>query len=307
VKINYKGLGSYRLSNAQVELVVTLDVGPRILHFGFAGGPNEFAQFLDTPGGETAIALPVASGEWKMYGGHRFWHAPEANPRSYAPDNSPLTFEERPGFVRVIQPTEITTGLQKEIDIQLWSDAAHARLTHRLRNHNLWPIEVAPWALSVMAPGGVAILPLPPRTLWSDDNLLPTGQLTLWSYTDLSDPRWTLGRQYVLLRQDPQRAEVQKLGLRAPAGWAAYANGGRLFVKTFAYDAQAVYPDLGSPLEVFVCAEFLELETLGPLARLEPGAAVEHVEDWFLFRDVVQPRTEADVEAHVLPKINVTP
>jgi len=295
-KIIHKGLGSYRLSNAQVELVVTLDVGPRVIHFGFVGGENEFAQFLDTSGGPT-------SGEWRMLGGHRFWHSPEANPRTYEPDNSPLRLEEHPDFARVIQPTESTTGLQKEIDLRLWPDAAHVRLTHRLRNHNLWPIELAPWALSVMAPGGTAILPLPPHAPWAPGSLLPTNQLTLWSYTDLSDPRWTLGRQFILARQDPHVAEFQKLGVRTPEGWAAYANGGRLFVKAVAHDAHATYPDFNSPLEVFISGDFLELETLGPLTRLEPGATVEHVEDWFLFRDVAQPRDEAEMEKYVLPRV----
>ncbi len=293
--ITYQALGAYRLANAEVELIVTLEVGPRILHFGFVGGANEFAQVANLPDEEV--------GGWKMYGGHRFWHAPEANPRSYAPDNAPLTLETHADFIRVIQPTEPSTGIQKELDIQLWPDAAHARITHRLRNQLLWPVELAPWALSVMAPGGTAILPLPPRQPWAAENLLPTGQLTLWSYTNLADPRWTLGQQYVLLRQDPARAEYQKLGVSTAAGWAAYANGGRLFLKTFAHDPRAVYPDFNSPVEAFVCAEFLELETLGPLTRLDPGRTVEHVEDWFLFREVTTPRNDEEVERHVLPKI----
>lgn len=47
----------------------------------------------------------------------------------------------------------------------------------------------------------------------------------------------------------------------------------------------------------------LEIETPGPTARLEPPAFVEHVEDWFLFRDVPTPEKDSDVVAHVLPRI----
>jgi hypothetical protein len=47
-----------------------------------------------------------------------------------------------------------------------------------------------------------------------------------------------------------------------------------------------------------------ELETLGPLARLEPGgAAVEHVETWDLLKDIPQPANEADVLQSVLPAV----
>jgi hypothetical protein len=287
---------SHRLANALAEILVTTDVGPRIVHFGFIGGENHLGPnpaHLGQTGGET----------WKDYGGHRLWHAPEAAPRTYAPDNDPVTVEAHGGFVRFIQATERATGIQKEIDVHLSSNAAHARLTHRLRNHNLWAVQIAPWALTVVARGGTAVLPLPPRRPWSPETFLPTSQLTLWAYTNLSDPRWTLGHKYILLRQDPARAEFQKIGLRTPEGWAAYARNGELFVKTFVYEPQAQYPDFNSPLEAFTNADVLELETLGPLEPLAPGASVEHVEHWHLFRGVATPHNDAEVEANVLPRV----
>jgi hypothetical protein len=155
--------------------------------------------------------------------------------------------------------------------------------------------------LTVVAPGGSAILPLPPRHPWDENHFLPTSQLTLWPYTDLTDPRWTLGERFILLRHDPRRSAFQKIGVRVSEGWIAYARGGELFVKTFIVDAQAPYPDLDTPLEVFANAEVLEMETLGPLVTLAPGAAVEHVEDWHLFRNVAVPHNDAEVAAHVLP------
>jgi hypothetical protein len=39
----------------------------------------------------------------------------------------------------------------------------------------------------------------------------------------------------------------------------------------------------------------LELETLGPLTVLPPGATVEHIEDWWLFRDVPFPEGDEGV------------
>ncbi|MBR4717577.1 MAG: hypothetical protein IKP09_05900, partial [Lentisphaeria bacterium] len=40
------------------------------------------------------------------------------------------------------------------------------------------------------------------------------------------------------------------------------------------------YPDLGSSIEVYTEGGYLELETLGPLAILEPGDEVTHSEYW---------------------------
>lgn len=295
-KIEYKGWPNcYKLANDKVELVVTGDVGPRVIRFALAGGENIMREYEET--------LGVTGGdEWNIFGGHRLWHAPEAKPRSYYPDNSPVEVEEHEGFVRIIQPTEPTTGIQKEIDIVLSSDTAHATLTHRLRNNNLWAVTLAPWALSVLAQGGTAIVPIPPRGS-HEEHLLPTNTLTLWAYTNMSDPRWTWGEKYILLRQDPNAAVPQKIGAMVPDGWAAYVRSGDLFVKTFAFLPGLEYPDFGCSVETFTNADMLELETVAPLARLEPGAVVEHIEDWYLFDEVPTPAKDTDVDMHVLPKV----
>jgi hypothetical protein len=295
-KVNYRGWeNSLRLSNELMDLVVTTDVGPRIIRCGFVGEENEFKEYADQSG--------LAGGdEWRSYGGHRLWHAPEVQARTYCPDNGPVAFEERGDLTRLIQPVEPTTGIQKEMDILLDPASASVRVTHRLRNLSLWSVELAPWAISVMDVGGTSILPLPPRRPQAE-SLLPTHSLTYWSYTDLSDPRWRIGRSFILLRQDPAHESPQKVGLMAPAGWIAYARKGHLFVSRAAHVPGAVYPDFGSSLETYVRGDMLEIETLGPMARLEPHAFVDHVEYWFLFRDVPTPENDADVVAHVLPKI----
>lgn len=285
----------YRLSNGLIDVIVTSDIGPRIMRVGFVGGPNHFVV-------DAALQGQMGGGEWRPYGGHRLWHAPEVFPRTYAPDNGPVTAKAHGDALRLTQPTETATGIQKEMDVRLWPDQARVMVTHRLRNHNAWPVELAPWALSVMAAGGVAILPLPPRAPHGPEHLQPAGRLLYWAYTDFADPRWTWGRRAILLRQDPARQEYQKIGLDTPEGWVAYARDGELFIKTYAVTPGARYPDLGASLEAFVSGEILELETLGPLAALAPGGAVEHVEQWHLFREVPQPQTEADVNAHVRPR-----
>jgi hypothetical protein len=286
----------YRLTNGVWELVVTTDVGPRVIRCGFAGADNEFKEYPDHLGQK-------GGGDWRVYGGHRLWHAPEHKTRTYFPDNSPVKVEARDNAVRLVQEIESTTGIQKEIELVMAPDAACATVTHRLRNTNPSPVTLAPWALTVMAPGGTAILPLPPRGSHPED-LLPGSTLTLWKYTDMSDPRWTWGRKYILLRQDSARTvNPQKIGAAAPDGWAAYARGGHLFLKTFRHDPAATYPDRGCSVEVFTNQDMLELETLGPLVALSPGAAVEHVEQWRLFRDVPIPRNDADIDAHIVPLV----
>ena len=276
-----------RLGNERIELMVTTDVGPRIIYLGFLGRDNEFATYPDMLGATGGDA-------WRIYGGHRLWHAPEHPVRTYWPDNVPVHVEAHDGFVRFIQPEEGNTGIVKEMDVALHPTEARVRITHRLINRNLWAITLAPWALSVMAPGGVGVIPLPPRGEHPRD-LLPSSSLTLWPYTDMSDRRWTWGQRFILLKQEPGNAKPQKIGAFTPDGWVAYARRGHLFIKQFDVDGRATYPDRNSTVELFTNADMLEVETLGPLTTLDPGAAVAHTELWTLVEGVPQPETERDV------------
>jgi hypothetical protein len=295
-KINYGGWPNcYRLSNGQIELVITTDVGPRVIRFGFTGEGNEFYEdprTLGTTGGNA----------WNIFGGHRLWHSPEVPGRTDVPDNGPLSLEEHGDFARTVQPVEPGVGIQKEMDFALVPDKAQVKVVHRLHNRGPWTVELAPWALSVMAAGGRAILPLPPRGSHTE-NLLPKNALSMWAYTDMADARWIWGRKYIMLRQDSNQPNPQKIGLTNFEGWAAYARGGHLFLKTFTPQAGVSYPDYESTVEIFTNTDMLELETLGPTVKLNPGQSVEHAENWYLFRDVQEPESDADVDQYVLPKV----
>jgi hypothetical protein len=295
-KLAYAGWENcYRLSNGTIELVVTADVGPRIIRFALEGGENMFKEYPDMVG-------KTGGDEWRIYGGHRLWHAPEVSPRSYSPDNSPVEVAESEGCVHVKQPVEEDTGIEKELVIKIAPQAPRVTVTHCLTNTLPWAVELAPWALTVMGEGAKAIIPLPPRGS-HEENLLPANTLTMWAYTDMTDPRWTWGRKYIMLQQDPKATAPQKIGAMVPDGWAAAARLGDLFVKRFRHDPCAQYPDWGCSVETFTNEDMLELETVAPLAKLGPGCCVEHTENWFLFKDVPAPSTDEDVDRDILPRV----
>jgi len=296
--VEYKGWKrNVRLANGKVELVATLQVGPRIIHLAPTGGKNLFMNYRDQMGtrGEKT---------WRNRGGHRLWVAPEDPVATYFPDNGPVEAEELPGGVRLVAEPETANGVQKEMDIALDAKRARVRVVHRIKNIGGKALDLSPWALSVMAPGGVAVVPLPQRGEHPRD-LLPNQRIVLWPYTDLGDKRLTMDTRAILLRQKKGGRAI-KLGFSNPEGWAAYAVHGCLFVKRFGFDAKAEYPDMGCSTELFTNTEMLEVESLGPMAHLAPGAAVEHVEEWFLFEDVAAPKTSADIEKHIRPVVEKT-
>lgn len=263
-----------RLSNDVAELMVTLDVGPRILSFRHHGGPNPFCVYPEQAGTQN-------DAEWRIRGGHRLWVAPEHPVDTYRPDNAPVAWEAfHDHAVRLTAPNDSSTGLQKEIDLTLDADAARVTVLHRLIRTGSTPVTVAPWALTVMAAGGTAVLPQPPLGSHPRD-LQPNRKLVLWPYTSLADPRWIFGERYILLRHDPARGPT-KIGFGLPGAWCGYLLDGTFFLKQFSWQPDASYADGGCNAEVFANPRMLELESLGPLRTLNPGDTIEHLETWSL-------------------------
>jgi hypothetical protein len=283
--------GCIRLSNGEIELVATTAIGPRIIRLGFVGGQNLFHNYPATLG-------RTGGREWNNYGGHRLWHAPEVVPRTYAPDNVPVE-HAWDGETLILRNAEEPNGLEKETRVTLSPNSPRVEVAHRIVNRNPWAVELAAWALSVMAPGGRAIYPqedFKPHP----DCLVPARPLVLWHFTDMSDPRWTWGRKYVQLRQDPTATTKQKAGFLNSKGWAAYVLGGDAFIKGYPCEPGATYADMGCNTETYTDSDMLEVETLGPLTRLEPGAHVDHVESWLLAKADCGP-SDADIDANILP------
>jgi hypothetical protein len=301
-RLEYDGHpGCLKLTNGTVEVVVTTASGPRILHYGLVGGRNILGRAPDA-------SLDTAFGTWRAVGGHRLWHAPEHNPRSYVPDDDPLEVEELgERWVRLVQPVEKQTGIQKEMTLALADEGTALTIEHVLTNHGVWGVDLAPWALTILdgEGGGTVILPQEPYRSHNDE-LLPARPMVLWHYTDLSDPRWKIGPKLVRLRVDADHAEPQKLGIADKQGWAAYAHAGLLFVKRFDYDDTSIYPDEGSNCETYTAGSFVELETLGPVHHVLPGDYAEHTETWYLFDGFEPGESENDVAAAVGERIAET-
>lgn len=299
-KVEYKGWHNcYRVTNGEVELIVTGDVGPRVIRFGFVGGQNLFKEFPEQLG---------KSGEEKfqLRGGDRVWKAPEDPIATWAPDNVPVEISVTGNGLIARAPVEPLTHLRKEIEIQMTAGGTGVTVIHRITNQSLFPLQFSAWALTMMAPGGVAVSGFPPRGK-HPENLEATNPLVMWAYTNLADKRWTFTRKYLTLRQDPHNSDAQKLGVFNPRTWAAYVLDGEAFIKRTAADPRATYPDFGCSFETFTNNEFLEMETLSPVKNVLPGETIELAEHWSLHRNVrLASLTDDAIDAALLPLLEAT-
>lgn len=259
-----------RLENDHLILDYLLESGPRIVRLiPRALGENLLAETPD-------YLLPSPHGPFRLWGGHRLWHAPETAARTYAPDDGDLCVVTRGDEVTLTRDEPIT-GIRKEMVITLQPDEPRARLTHRLTNTGLWPVELAPWAITQLRPGGTAVLPT--GGAGDAEGLLPDRLFALWPYSRWGDPRFRPGEEAIEIDALPI-AQPFKLGTMNRAGWMAYRYGNVTFIKRWTPRPAQPHVDFGCNAEVYAGERHIELESLGPLTRLSPGETVEHVEEW---------------------------
>lgn len=282
------------ISNNIIELVATLDIGPRIIRFATVNGPNEFGELNFTKNEPTHDDFKAFGdfGNWNTYGGHRLWASPESHPRTYIPDNMPINHRIIGNKLILTGHLQQWTGQIFEMEIEMSETEPIVYVNHIIKNMNPWPVELAPWAISVMAPGGFEIIPWPTK----NTGLLNNRLLSIWPYTKMNDERVNFGENFITLRQDINSTCPFKIGLNNEHGYSAYFNHGNMFIKYFKPVEGAVYPDGGMTFETYTNNKILEIESLGALVKLNYGESTSHQETWKLVKNITPPALNSEIE-----------
>lgn len=253
--IKWNGWNAIQCNNGNCELIVGTSAGPRILSLRYKGGANLLYE------DKTDFRV----GEWRIYGGHRFTTAPE-NDESYYPDNAPCDVQIDVSAVQITAPRR-PNGTRLSLRITQATDGEGFDLEHVLEYQGKGAWTGALWVITCV--------PRSARMLAA----CTTSSIHCWPDTD---PRnWELVND---------RMTVKPGDFRAKAGWymdhaelTAIQPSGTLIIKATSTALPAEYVDNGSNVEVFVCADFTELETLSEKRRILPGASAQHRQQWRLF------------------------
>lgn len=209
-------------------------------------------------------------------GGHRLWIAPETPETSYLPDNAACMVVTNRDWIEVTAPDN-GSGVGRSIRVTTTDRGFTIGNTlHNVTERQIGPI--APWAITQFPVNGTAIAPL--RAPADAHDLHGAHAVVFWKYSDPTDPRLTIGGDHILVAGTDERAAF-KVGLRPGSGTLGYFRNGRLFIK-HSPPVSGDAPDLGARTQIYTGAGFLELETLGATAVLQPGDTVDHEEDWLL-------------------------
>lgn len=267
---------AYRLTLGQAEMIALAEVGPRIISLTVNGGPNLLYVDPETVGGGQG------DGAWHIYGGHRIWLSPETED-AYAPDNAPCQATMEDGALTLTTPVDPDTKLVKTLAI--WAEGERFVVESRILNTSDFINHGAVWCLTCVAPQGAIAFP------WGSSGSWAVKRIQWWA--NWADHSSQIGSEQYQPTQDlfvvRPTGEEGKLGTYAQEGWVALCRDDATLIKSFTPEAHATYPDDGCSLEVYTCADFIEMETLTPLQTLLPGAEIAQREVWTISAQAVDP------------------
>lgn len=285
----YKTFGRVlAIENGDMELYVTLDVGPRIIRYALPGGENFMFEDVNAEIVEQSAAFDdhfYPGAYWRTYGGHRIWLTPEAKPDTYYPDNDPCTYTVNGNVITVTPPAQKASQVAERLVLTVPESGTSVVVRAEATNLADHPQTFGVWQISVMCPNGLAVVP---QTL-RDTGLLHNRRMSLWPYCEMNDARVYWGKTLFTLRQDPSADRPFKVGTSNERGFAAYLCHNAMFVKRMPFYADVPYPDDGCNFETYTNPQILELESLGKLAPVAPGDTVSSEEIWSLTPNVTAP------------------
>lgn len=259
------------LENDAVEIGVALEFGIRIVHLSCKGMENlYYVQPKDRSDNFTTDQ------GWILYGGHRMWLAPESSD-SYYPDNNPVSYTMLENGVLIEQAEDPWKKEKKSLRISFMEDGT-VELLHSFQNTSNETVIGASWGINTLAGGGVAKINFSCGTRGGYN---PKRVVSLWSDTDLHDPRLAFSKESLTATHIDMPGYL-KLGLYSNPGEAVLTNKGQKLTIGFDVAPMEAYMDGGCNFELYLCRQFMELETLGTRTEILPGKTAEHREIWHL-------------------------
>lgn len=288
---NYKSWGwdAWVMHNGIVTIATVPEIGARIMQYDLGNHPSIFVN--DSEIGNTYI--PNSNSQWPNFGGFKNWPAPQ-NKWNWPPPPT-LDFGEYDAFAEtfsdsvsltVTSPVEQwrTPDLRFKRRTTLFNGSSRVKVEQTLINEGSTSQDWSIWDVTqniVQHPGENdfenfwVYFPINPESNYGVEGVRVSESSEAWMGLVAEG---VYGVQYL--------PDAKKIFADSPVGWIAYVDerDHYLYAKTFEIVEDAVYPDDGARIEVWINDNpyYLEVEVLSPVVSLSAnGGTYTFTEDWW--------------------------
>ncbi len=279
----WEGLEAVRFATDKMEAIIVTAFGPRLASFRRPDGQN-FLFWSDDP----ELSYEVDNKEtWFLRGGHRVWttaSGADENESTYVPDNQPCTISFDQDTLTVAGAHDLQTRTTRGMTLRAMDDDT-LHVDNWLRNDGVQLYACGIWALSVTKPcaNSYYLVPLGDGSSWD------TVAIHLFrTWGEGHGPGVFVDEQFTVeddvFRLTPQGRENKRM-IDTPSGCIAMVSPERqasLIIHTEP-EINGHYPPKAN-IAAYVAPDnlFVEMETMGALHTVKPGATTHHYQSWKL-------------------------
>lgn len=262
------------MDSGKTEIAITLDVGPRIISLKKKGGENIMFEDVDDAVNKDVSAIYGLGKKWHIYGGHRIWLSPEHD-GTYYPDNDKVEYEKIENGAVFTPPVWKGVNVATKLSVKfLNAESLEIKMSVTNLADSVVPLSI--WALTVMKCGAKVSIKLNTK----DTGYLANRNLSLWSYSSITDSRLQLKDGEIIVESDVSATTPFKLGTFVEDAVIKYERGDTTFKKSVKGNPQGVYPDFYNNIETYTSNLIHEIETLSEIKNVGFSETLEHTEIW---------------------------
>lgn len=287
------------LTTEEIEIIVTLDYGPRIVSANRIGEPNLIYNKEDP--------------ELERSYGHKMRITLEKSTNAVYCDNSPVRYSPMADGVRFIQTLSDPVQLELNMDIVFDTDIGSFMVVHSVLNQSREDIRLSIYTETPFGTDGFVFIPQ--SNIRESDR--PSRVLSLWENCRWNDERLFIGNHYVTVHSIiPEIEEAGdfkliggdileprlKIGVNNTAGFCGYIDGRLALVKRYVHNRTALYPFSGCSAFATANDGYLSIQNTSPFYLIAPGESARHIESWIFTRysgSVVHPDNESELDEFI--------
>ena len=298
-EINTENFGHCaRLTYDDIEVIVTLDYGPRIVSVKRESKPDLIYSGKDL--------------RLQRNHGHKMRVTIEKSTNAVYCDDSPVRYSPMSDGVSFIQTLSEPVQLELSMDVVFNTDIGDFMVVHSVYNKSKEDVKLSIYTETPFRSEGFVFIP--------QSNIReaerPSRVLSLWDNCSWNDKRLFIGEQYVTVHSNMLDIEEDgefrliggdfnnsrlKIGINNTAGFCGYIENGYALIKRYVHNRNALYPFTGCYAFATVNENYLSIQNTSPFYMIGPGESARHIESWIFahYRNDVHCNNEAELDAFI--------
>lgn len=278
-QINLKYYGKcVSINNGTVKVIVSVDVGPKIIFWGYTNGENMLYIPYDILEYDEPISQKIPPDIFFKRYGHEIMLAYEKSKPVFLSSGTTIYSILQEGVAFSCSSPKL--GLSANLEIIIQDNSNSIMIVHSIENTNEKTQNFSICSSTFVTQDGTLLVPQNIEDLGNAPNRV----LSLWKKSNINDSRLCVANEYLKFNNiSTDKLSVLKLGINNRRAWSTYTKDGNTFLMHYLHNKKAKYLNFDSSFIIDSKKELLSLKILSPIYNVQKNEVAKMAEYWSLF------------------------